>query len=142
MPVHTFDGLADAAGRRDVVVLDQDPVVEPGPVVLRAAQPHGPLVEVAEPGRRLPRVEEHGWVRRLRHPPRRRRDPAHPLHQVQGQPLGDEDRPGPALDGPEHGPGLEHVAVGRRPHDVQVWVDGFKDALGDRQPGDDAVLFQ
>ena len=50
--------LAHAAGDRRVVLLDQDRVVEAGAVVGAAAGGDGRLLERAQPGRRLARVED------------------------------------------------------------------------------------
>ncbi len=90
---HPAHGLGDAPGRLDVVVLDQDPVIEPVPMIAPAAGPHAVLVEDPQAGNRLARVEDlclragHGVDELLR----QGGDPAHPLKEIQGDPLGRED---------------------------------------------------
>ena len=64
------DGVDQAgAGQGEVVVLHEHPVVEAHPVVDAAAGAHRVLLQGAQPGRRLARVEH---LRRARRPPRRR----------------------------------------------------------------------
>ena len=50
--------VRDSSGEAQVVVLDEDRVVEAQPVVRAAAAAHGVLLERAQAGRRLARVEE------------------------------------------------------------------------------------
>ena len=68
--------LADAARERDVVVLDEDRVVEAHAVVAPAAGGDGPLLERAQAGRRLARVEhlDPGPAQRVHAARRQRRD--------------------------------------------------------------------
>ena len=54
-------GLGDPADRGDVVVFDQDPVEKGEPVVLRAADLHGVLLESPVERRRLARAAR--WLR-------------------------------------------------------------------------------
>ncbi len=55
--LRVFDRLADAAGGRDVVVLDQDRVIEAHAVVCHSARGRGRFFEMAHSGRGLARIE-------------------------------------------------------------------------------------
>ena len=55
-----LDGCRDAAGRHDVVVLDEHGGAEIVAVVVGAAGAHGVALEQAQPGRRLARVGDDG----------------------------------------------------------------------------------
>ncbi len=54
------DGLADAAGRGDVVFLDQDAVVEADAMVDAAAEYHRVLLRIAQAGQGFARVDHLG----------------------------------------------------------------------------------
>ncbi len=102
------DGSRDAAGEAQVVVLDQDRVVEPDAVVRAAAAADGVLLERAQAGRRLARVEDRraGALDRVDVAARQRRDAAEAAEQVERS----------ALAG-EHGarrPSTARAAPGRR----------------------------
>ena len=68
--------LGDAAAHGDVIVLDQHAVIEPHPVVLRAAHPRRIFLEHAQAGNGLARVEQDraGPRDRVDIAPRQRRD--------------------------------------------------------------------
>ena len=82
-------GLCDPARRRDVVVLDQHPVIEGKAVVAAASGADGILVEDPETGRGLPGVQDFCAHSRdlIDIAPGEGGNPAHPLQEVQGDPL-------------------------------------------------------
>ena len=132
----------DAAGRRDMVVLDQHRVVQAEAVVPAAADADRVLLEETEPGRGLARVGHrraragHG----VHVAPRHRRHARQPLQQVEREPLAREDRR--RRPGEPHEPGR---ALDARPVvDLRVRDDARVEfgehRRGDRQPGDDARL--
>jgi len=99
-PERRFQHRCDAAGRGDVVFLDQDAVVEPDALVLSAARAHRVFFGQAQAGQRLAGVEDGGAragdgcdVR-----PGRRRHGRQGLQEIQRRPLGGEQCPGAALD--------------------------------------------
>ena len=59
-PARAVDGLGEAAGQGDVVLLDQDRVVEAHAVVAPAARRDRGLLQLAQPRRRLAGVEDAG----------------------------------------------------------------------------------
>ena len=133
------DGRADPAGRRDVVVLDQDPVVEGEAVVEPAAHADGVLVEDPEPGSRLPGVED--FHRQPGDPidiaPGRCGDSRHPLEEVQGDPFGGQDRGEPAGQLREEVPRIHPLAVAPQGLEDQGGIQGAKDLPEQFDPGHD-----
>ena len=92
-------GLPHPAGRRGVVLLDQDRVVEPGAVVDSTARAHRGLLQRAQAGRGLARVEDLG-ARALdlpNGPGGRGRNAGESLEEVQRRALGAQQRPRAAL---------------------------------------------
>ncbi len=87
------DGLGHRTDHLDVVVLDQQPVVEPDPVVGAAARPHGVLLEGAKRRGRLAGIQDDGspldGVDELTG---HRRDAGHPLQKVERRPLRGQKR--------------------------------------------------
>ena len=83
------DRLRDPAGGGDVVLLDQDRVVQPGAVVARAAGRDRRLLERAQPGGRLARVEHlrARALHRARRARRQRRDAREVREEVQRRAL-------------------------------------------------------
>src|SRR6266446_2624828 len=81
--------LADPAGGRGVVVLDQDAVEQGVPVVEAAPGAHCGLLQRAQAGRGLAGVEQPGPGpgERLDVPAGERRDAAQPLQEVQRRPV-------------------------------------------------------
>ena len=124
----------DAAGHRDVVLLDQDRVEEPDPVVRAAARGHRRLLEHAQARRRLAGVEDPHPRPRL--PDRERRRGGHArqaLQQVQGRALGGQQGPGRALDH-RHLAALAPHALLDRAREAHVRVELGEHGLGDVQP--------
>ena len=75
-----------------MVVFDQDHVVEADAVVLSAAAAHSQLVQRAQTGRGLTRVEDHGARpgHGIDEAPRQRGDARHAAQKVERGPLGGE----------------------------------------------------
>ena len=133
---------ADAAGNRDVVVLDQDRVVEPEAVVEAAAAAHRVFLERAQPGRGLPGAADAG----LAGP-----DLAHigsggggdagqMLDEIERHALRRQHRARVAVDVHQRGPGLDRRAVAHRRHDLDVGRKLAEAGGGERQAGDGAGL--
>ncbi len=93
-PADPPHGLSDPARRRDVVVLDQHPVIEGEAVVVPPARADGVLVEDPESGRGLSGIEDFCMRSRdgIDIAPGEGGDPAHPLQQIQGDPLRGQNR--------------------------------------------------
>ncbi len=87
-------GQLRGAQVREVVVLEQHRVVQPEPVEVAAAAPHGVLLQRPQPGRGLSRVaDQRGGPRDPLDVPRGQRgDPAETAHDVEQRPLDAEDR--------------------------------------------------
>ena len=87
----------DAPGEPLVVVLDQDGGVEPGAMVGAAAAAHRVLLEDAQRRRGLAGIEDGDAARGGVHEARGQgRDAREPLQEVQRDPLGREQGPGPS----------------------------------------------
>src|SRR5919108_398603 len=87
--------LPHSPRHRGAVLLDQDRVVQAGAVVRRAAQADRLLLELAQAGGRLPRVEDLR-PRSIHRPDEARGERRHtrqPAKEVQRHPLAGEDRP-------------------------------------------------
>ena len=95
-----LDGRRNRAGGRDVVVLDENHVVEPGAVIGAASAPDRVLLQSSPARGRLARVEDDGLgpADRIHEPPGCGGDARQPLDEVEGGALGGEDGPGPAMD--------------------------------------------
>ena len=91
---------ADAAGRRGVVLLDEDRVEQAEAVVRPAARGDRGLLERAQPRRRLARVEDPraGALDLADRARGRGRDARQAAEEVQRRALGGQDRPRRALD--------------------------------------------
>ena len=124
-----LDGNGDAAGGRDVVVLDEDCGPETIAMVVRAADAHGVSLECAEARRGLPRVgDARATARRKRFDVSAgaARDTAHPLDEVQRGSLRHEDRAGRAGDGPQDVSANRLGAVGAHALHDESRVDARK----------------
>jgi hypothetical protein len=134
-------GLSHGHGAQ-VVVLHQDAVREPGPVVVTAAGAHGRFLQSPKPRGGLAGVEN----------PHRRIDPVHRGHvpsrqaghpgemaqEIERNPLRREHRGElPAHEG-HRIPRVDRRPVGRRPGDGQRGVEHTEGFLGARPAGDDA----
>ena len=89
-----LDRPCDAAGRRDVVVLDERRVAEAHTVIDPAAASHRVLLELPKTRQRLPRVA-HATARsfdRTNPGAGRGRDPREVRHEIEHGPLGDQQR--------------------------------------------------
>ena len=91
--VQPGDGRRDPAGQAQVVVLDEQRLAQVEAVVGSAAATDGVLLEIAQPGRGLARVQEHGAgaVQFGHAAGRQSGDPGQPAEQVQGSPLAGQD---------------------------------------------------
>ena len=94
---HALHRTHDSTGETHVVVLDQNPVVEPEAVIGAPTRAHGVLLQDAHQRRRLAGVEHGdatgGGIDEL---PRERCDSREPLNEVERRALADEQRVGPA----------------------------------------------
>ena len=134
--------VPEAPAAVGVVVLDQEGVGEPHPVVRAAAAPYGVLLESAQAGRRLARVEK-ARVRPLERVDvgaGRGRDPRQPLDEVERDPLGRQDRDRRSFDPGEDGPRGDPVAVLDEDLDRGGGVREGEDARQKRGAGDDSRL--
>jgi len=134
--------LSKAPGRLDVVVLDQDPVVEPVAVVPPPADPHAVLVKNPQARHGLAGVENHGLRAgdgpdELR---RQRGDPAHPLQEVEGDPFGREDAGQVAPDRGQDGPTGHVRAVLERRRKGKAGVTQSEGFSKDLQTGHDQIF--
>ncbi len=95
------DGARDAAGEPAVVVLDEDHLGQIVSVIPAAPVSDRLAVERAQPRHGLSGVEDlaAGAGDGVDESPRRRRDPAHPLEEIEGHALGRQDRAGAARTG-------------------------------------------
>jgi len=108
-----------------VVVLDQHAVIEAEAMVRAAAARHGVLLEEAQIGRGLTRVEDHRPVRlhRLDESRGQRGDAAHPLHEIEGGAFRRQDRGRLALDRQDRAAGFNRLAVRHDDRHAQLRVD-------------------
>ena len=124
-----------AAGNRHVVVLDQDGVVQAGAVVGAAAAGHGVLVQRAQAGGRLARVQQlhAGSGHQVGVAPCRRGDAGHPLQQVERGALPCQQRPHRRVQPGHH---LRRVVrSGRRPPRVARYEPPGRARAAPRTPG-------
>jgi hypothetical protein len=135
-----FDGRLHASRQPDVVVLDQDRVEQPDAMIRRAAGADGVLLQHAQRGRRLARVEDGDPAAgRVGEAARARRDAGQPLEKIQRRPLADQQRAGGAGDLGDLLPCGTEVAVmlARNASDSRLHLaEGFE---GDVEAGKHAV---
>src|SRR5205814_2677201 len=115
----------DAAGQRDVVVLDQHGIVETKAVIGATAQAYRLLFEDAPPGGCLAGADDLGLVplARIDQRARRRRDAREPADQVQRSPLGRQHRPRAAADACHRLALLEPAPVGAEAFEAEARVE-------------------
>ena len=126
-----------------VVLLDQDEVVQAGAVVHAAAVGDRALLEAAQAGRRLARVEQ---LSRSRRPSAIARTtcavavatPGEPAEEVERGALGGQQRAGGALDAQHRRRRLAPLALRAEPLDRRVRVEPEEHRLGDVEPRDHA----
>ena len=95
-----------------MVVLDQDPVVEPEAVIGASTRAHGVLLQGAHQRCRLARVEDGDATGgRIDELPRERGDAGEPLNEVERRALAGQQRVGPAADLSDGGAGRAQRAV-------------------------------
>ena len=133
---------ADAAGDRDVIVLDQHAVVEPHPVVVRAAHASRIFLERAKAGDGLARVEQRraGAGDRVDIAPGQGRDSRQMLERVERRALGGEHRPRQPLQLQDRAARADRVAVVRELIDLHVGIERAEEGGGDVEAGDDDRL--
>ena len=111
------DGGGDAAGRQDVVFLDQNGVIEAESVVAAAAAKYGEFLRAAQAGQRLAGIDDLraragdgvGELAGLG------RHAGEQLQEVEGGALAGQERPGRAFDFAEQLVGGDALAVGGVP---------------------------
>ena len=135
---------ADAARRRDVVVLDEHRVEQAEPMVGAAARTHRVFLEGAQAGRGLPGADD--FRARARHrldeTVRRGRNPAQMLDQVQRHALRRKDRPRLAAEPRNRGAGAGHRAFPHLRLERHLRIERPERRNRQRQPRDAAVLAQ
>ena len=134
-------GLSDAAGDCRVVLLDEDGVAEPEAVIEPAAGLDCALLELAQAGRRLTRVEDArlGAVNRVDVACGQRRHTRQPPEEVERHALTGQDRPRRAFDR-THRPPIAPLPLARERHEPKRLVDLTKDRFGNVDPGNDTGL--
>ena len=121
-----------------VVVLDQDGGVEPGAMVGAAAAAHGVLLEDAQRRRGLAGIEDGDAARgRVDEARGQRGDARQPLQEVQRDPLGGEQGPGPSGHFGHRLAGFAARAVAPAHGEHRVGVELPECRLGDPDAGDD-----
>ena len=107
------DGVAPFGEPGEVVVLDQDRIVEPDPVIPAAAAADGILLQRPPARGGLAGIEDDGpGARDLGDEPRGQGgDPTEPLEEVQGRAFQGQQRPYRASHPCDHGPRRHAVAV-------------------------------
>ena len=123
-----------------MVVLHQHAVIHAHAVVRAAAAGDGVLLEDAQAGRRLARVEDERapLLRRVDELPRERRRRAHPLHEVERRALRREDAARLAAELQDRLVWLHLRSVGPEDRHLDRLVDGLQDGRRDRCARDDA----
>ena len=136
------DGIDDAAGEVDVVVLEQDHVEQSDAVVAASANLHGLLLEHAHAGGGLAGVEHAGLgaLQPLDILVGHGGNAAHALHDVEHESLGLQQ--GAHATGDNHGDValLDARAVLHEHLDLHVGVEAAEHFLGDLDAGQDAVF--
>ena len=122
--------------------LIEDRVVEPEAVVAAAAARDRVLLERAQPGRRLARVEDlgAGALDGVHVPARERGDAGEAAEEVERRALAGQDRRGAAREARDDRPAVDRVAVGGERFEAQVGIERVEDVAGDVEAADDAGL--
>src|ERR671934_2744044 len=136
------DRGGDRAGEPQMVVLDQDPVVEPETMVRAAAAPHSVFLDSPQPRCGLPRVEDRraGTGDRLDVAPCQGRYPRQAAEQIEGQPLAAQERARAAREAGDLA--LEDFAVRGQRLEPGVRVELDEDGAGELQAAGDAGLLE
>ena len=113
LPAYPLHSCSHATGRRQVVVLHQDHVVETHPVVRPSPGPHRLLLQDAPPGRRLAGVLDLGSdaAHGVYETPGQGRHTRQAAQKVQSRPLPGQDPPQGSLQTQDHASGLHCLAV-------------------------------
>ena len=132
-------GFLHAAGHGDVVVLDQDGVVEPQPVVVAATGADGvffqqPQSRCGLPGVHHPGAVGSGQIRQFSGPGG---DAGQVLEQIQGQPFPGEHAPGTAGDLGDEGPRFQRFSVPGQGFKSQAGVQHLEHPPGHLHPAED-----
>ena len=138
----TIDGLDDAAGKIDMVVLQQNHVEEADAMVHAAADLDGLLLQDAEARRRLARVEDVGSraLQALHVAARHRGDAAHALHDVEHQTLRLQQRAHLARDDEGHVARLDMGAVMDEDLHLERRVEAVEHLAGNLHAREHALL--
>jgi len=109
-----LDGGADAAGQRNVVVLDQHGIIQPEAMIAAAAGAHRVFLQRAQPRRRLAGTDDLrlGAVHCANERSRRGRDAAEMTEKVQCRPLAGQQAARGTFDGGDDVTRRDHAAVG------------------------------
>ena len=107
------DRRAHASRRRDMVILDQHAIIQPGAMVAPAAHAHRVLLQRAQPRRRLARIHDlRPCIPHRRDTARRQRgDAGEPPQEVERGPLGRQQRARLARDLRQRRASLHRVAI-------------------------------
>ena len=145
-PGHSVPGAGDGVGdggAGEVVVLDQHGVGEPQAVVGAAAGADGGLLEEAEAGEGLARIEDAdpgvGLVGRLDEAGREGGDAGEVAEEVQRSALGGEDRAQGPADIEDGVAGFELVTVVCVPFEVEGGADAAEGLVRAGAAGEDAA---
>ena len=133
------------AGEAEVVLLDEDRVVETGAMVAAATAADGVLLEGAQPGSRLARVEDRraGAVDEIDERARERRHAAQSADEVDGDALSAENGARVALDlGDDRGRLRHHGSLRECRLDPRGGIERAEDGGGHGHAADDARLLE
>ena len=133
---------ADAAGHRDVVVLDQHRVIEPEAVIEAAAAAHGVFLQRPQPGRGLARADDArlGMGDAPHEFGRAGGDAGEVAEEIQRGTLCGQDGAGVAGNRHQAGPGLDRHAVAAVRLDLDLGRQPAECHLHQRQAGDHTRL--
>ena len=133
---------ADAAGDRDVIVLDQHRVVEAEAVIEAAAAAHGVFLQRAQPGRGLARADDARLGVGDARDERRGRggDARQVAEEIERGAFGAENGARIARDRHQLGAGRDRRAVARVRRDLDLRRQPAERRLDQRQAGDHAGL--
>lgn len=140
--VDARDGLIDATREVDVVILEENHVEETDTVVAASADLDSHLVEKAHARGRLACVDNLG-VETLELGDVTRGgcgDAAHVLHDVEDEPLGEEERLGASLDTESDIALLDAVAVMENLVELEIWIYVRKNLTRNVYAREDTVL--
>jgi hypothetical protein len=130
------------AGDRDMVVLDENSVVEPHPVIVRTAYPRSVFSQRAQAGDRFARVEDNrsGAVDCIDVAACERGDSREVLERVERRAFGGEHGPGISGETHHYAPRFNPVAVAYEHLDLDGWIELPKEGFCDFQSRNDDRL--